>query len=240
MFKKIRQKSKNIYRQIRYGYKASSEAYTDYLRKHGAIIGNDVIIYDPQSTNIDIQNPWMISIGNHVRITKGVNILTHDYAWCVIAGVYGEMLGAVGRVDIGDNVFIGNNTIILRNVKIGDNVIIGAGSVVSVDCESNSVYAGAPAKKRMTLDEYYNKRKAAVFTEVTCIANSFYKQTGKKPDIIALREYLPLFYGNEMYSVELEKLMRDTGYYDKCLNYLKNHDALYGSIEEFTESIRLI
>lgn len=54
------------------------------------------------------------------------------------------MLGASGVVEIGDNVFIGMNTIIERNVKIGNNVVIGAGSVVTKDCEPNSVYAGAP------------------------------------------------------------------------------------------------
>ena len=55
------------------------------------------------------------------------------------------MLGASGIVEIGDNVFIGMNTIIERNVKIGTNVVIGAGSVVTKDCESNSVYAGVTA-----------------------------------------------------------------------------------------------
>lgn len=52
------------------------------------------------------------------------------------------ILGASGIVEIGNNVFIGMNTIIERNVKIGDNVVVGAGSLVTKDCESDSVYAG--------------------------------------------------------------------------------------------------
>ena len=76
----------------------------------------------------------MISIGNHVRITEGVKILTHDYSWSVLKGLKndqgGAILGSSGHVVIGDNVFIGMNTIITRNVKVGNNVIIGVGSVV--------------------------------------------------------------------------------------------------------------
>lgn len=49
-------------------------------------------------------------------------------------------------VIIGDNAFIGNNTIILKGVKIGDNVVIGAGSVVVRDIPSDSLAVGNPAK----------------------------------------------------------------------------------------------
>ena len=63
-----------------------------------------------------------------MRITEGVKILTHDYSWSVLK-LYesvsenpGAILGASGTVKIGDNVFIGMNTIITRNVEIGNNV----------------------------------------------------------------------------------------------------------------------
>ena len=70
----------------------------------------------------------------------------------------GGILGASGEVAIGNNVFIGMNTIILRGVHIGDNVVIGAGSVVSKDCAENGVYAGSPAKFIMSINDYYEKR----------------------------------------------------------------------------------
>lgn len=49
-------------------------------------------------------------------------------------------------IKIGNNVFIGCNSIILKGVTIGDNSTIGAGSVVVNDVPANSVVAGNPAK----------------------------------------------------------------------------------------------
>jgi acetyltransferase-like isoleucine patch superfamily enzyme len=49
-------------------------------------------------------------------------------------------------ISIGDDVFIGANTIILKGVKIGDRAIIGAGSVVTKSIPSDEIWAGNPAK----------------------------------------------------------------------------------------------
>lgn len=45
---------------------------------------------------------------------------------------------------IGDNVWIGMNSVIMPGVRIGDNVVIGAGSVVTRDIPSDSIAAGNP------------------------------------------------------------------------------------------------
>lgn len=49
--------------------------YPDYLRKHGAKIGKDCEIY--KSANFQSE-PYLISIGDHVRINSGVQLVTHD------------------------------------------------------------------------------------------------------------------------------------------------------------------
>lgn len=143
--------------RILLGKKISSDEFISYLRKIGVKVGDGCRFFDPESVVIDKQNPYMLVLGDNVRITHGVVILTHDYSTSVIAGAYGDFYGSVGHVHIGNNVFVGINSIILKNTNIGDNVIIGAGSVISGDIESNSVYAGVPAKKIMSLDEFRKK-----------------------------------------------------------------------------------
>lgn len=49
-------------------------------------------------------------------------------------------------IKIGDHVWIGMRSIILKGVTIGDNVVIAAGSVVTKDVPSNTLVAGIPAK----------------------------------------------------------------------------------------------
>ena len=65
---------------------------------------------------------------------------------------------------IGNNVFIGADSIVLCNTKIGDNVIVGAGSVVTNDLPSNGVYAGNPAKYIYSFEEYKKKHMANAAT----------------------------------------------------------------------------
>ncbi len=67
-----------------------------------------------------------------------------------------------GTIEIGDNVNIGWNTIIMPNVKIGSNVVVGAGAIVTKDIPSNSIAAGIPARVIGSVEEYYSKNKNKV------------------------------------------------------------------------------
>lgn len=102
--------------------------------------------------------PYLISLGNNVRITSGVKFCTHDGGMWVIRNLkINPQADVFGRIEVGDNVHIGWDTIIMPNVKIGNNVIIGCGAVVTRDIPDNSVVAGVPARVLKSVDEYYAK-----------------------------------------------------------------------------------
>lgn len=60
-----------------------------------------------------------------------------------------------GRPTIGNNVFIGVNSVVLGNITIGDNVVIGACSFVNSDIPDNSLVQGNPASVIRTIESDY-------------------------------------------------------------------------------------
>lgn len=87
---------KEMVKRIVMGKRYSSDTFIKYLRNRGVEIGEDVTIFVPSKTTVDEIYPWMISIGDHVRITEGCKILAHDFAWSVpktIWGGYSERRG---------------------------------------------------------------------------------------------------------------------------------------------------
>ena len=112
---------------------------TLFLRLTGAKIGKGTMI--SLGAKIDTRR-GTITIGRNCLITHGCYVLSHDGAAHVL---YHNDNGS-GNVVIGDNVFIGVNSVILRNVTIGDNCVIGAGSVVTSDIPSGMIAVGSPAR----------------------------------------------------------------------------------------------
>lgn len=103
---------------------------------------------------IDPSHCWLIEIGNNVTLAPRVHILAHD------ASTKNELgYTRIGKVRIGDDVFIGAGSIILPNVKIGNRVIIGAGSVVTHSIPDNSVAVGNPARVIKSYDTYMKENK---------------------------------------------------------------------------------
>ena len=156
-------------------------------------MGGPPVFFAPQNVCIDVTRPWLISIGNNVQITSGVTILTHGYDWAVVKGVYGEILGSSGEVRIGNNVFIGMNSTILKGAKIGNNVIIGANSLVNKDIPDNVVVAGNPAVVVSSLEEYYNKRKKKQIDEAKELVRVYRQRYNREVDEKALHEFFFLF-----------------------------------------------
>lgn len=134
------------------GYRATSESYVEHLKKIGVAVGEDCVIFSPGRTTIEILNPHLLTIGNHVAMTGPVTILTHDYSVGVTKlWTHGEVLGNQKPVVIGNNVFLGWGCTILAGTIIGDNCVIGAGSVVSGHVEGNSIWGGDSFQKDMQL-----------------------------------------------------------------------------------------
>lgn len=110
-----------------------------YLRAAGVQIGRNTMI--SLGAKIDVRR-GNVTIGDDCHITYGVVILSHDGA----ARQIDPNDDGEGSVTIGNNVFIGVNSVILRGVDIGDNSIVAAGSVVSSDVPADTIVVGNPAK----------------------------------------------------------------------------------------------
>ena len=87
-----------------------------------------------------------IVIGDNVQLSPNVQIYDHDHDFRVTGGL-AKMKFKTTPVEIGNNVWIGANTVILRGTKIGDNSVIGAGCVLKGIYPANSVVV----QKRTTL-----------------------------------------------------------------------------------------
>lgn len=184
---------KAISKRIIYGHKATNKTYFNYLRKAGAKIGEGTECFGVRDVYIDETRPWLINIGDNVILTKGVTILTHGYDLSVLMNYYGELYGSSGKVTIGNNVFVGMHSTILKGVTVGNNVIIGANSLVNKDIPDNCVYAGNPAKFIMTIENYRNKRKNEYLMDLKELVFEYYNRYGEKPNDKILREFFPVY-----------------------------------------------
>lgn len=129
----------------------------NYYKKIGVNIGDECEFIGSVSFGSE---PYMVNIGKKCKLADGVKFITHDGGIHVIRNLKNMPdIDKFGNIIIGENVFVGMNTIILPNVKIGDNSIIGAGSIVTKEFQSNSVIAGIPAKRICSIEEYFQKSK---------------------------------------------------------------------------------
>ena len=138
-------------------YRLRGEYTTEKLISMGMTVGKNFkrlngVILDPGHC-------WLIEIGDNVTMAPRVHILCHDASTKQHLGYT-----KIGRVTIGNNVFIGAESIVLPGVTIGDNVIIGANSTVTHDIPEGSVAVGSPARVICTLDEYLAKEKSRMET----------------------------------------------------------------------------
>lgn len=163
------------------------------LEATGIRVGKGTIFYGPETMQIDRSRPFLLTIGEFCKITAGVIILTHDYSRSVLRIVYGDVVGEGRKTIIGNNVFIGMNSIILMGTQIGNNVIVGAGSVVSGSIPDNVVIAGNPARIIRTLDEHYQIKKTKMVSDAKECVMAFYNRYNRCPSMDEIGAFWPLF-----------------------------------------------
>lgn len=109
-----------------------------HLKGYKNIDKNTVI---ESGVKLDKLNPLGIHIESGCLIASGATILSHEHIFVKPDGSY-----YFKDTYIGNNCFIGVNSLICPGVHIGDQCVIGGGSVVTKDIPNNSMAVGVPAK----------------------------------------------------------------------------------------------
>ena len=133
-------------------YRLRGELSTERLVEQGMKVGQNFERLN--NVLIDDSHAWLIEIGDNVTLAPRVHILAHDASTKKFLGYT-----KIGRVTIGNNVFVGAETVVLPGVTIGNNVVIGANSTVTHDIPDNTVAVGSPARVLCSLEAYLDKEK---------------------------------------------------------------------------------
>ncbi len=118
-------------------------------KKNGIIIGNNCEI--SHLAYLDCHRPnkkvSLIKIGNNVRISRWAMIVVSETIDLKNMSIpWKKRKIKFDPISIGNNVFIGAQTIVLPGARIGNNVIVGANSVVKGPVPPNVIVAGSPIR----------------------------------------------------------------------------------------------
>lgn len=117
----------------------------EYAKKVGVNVGENVRFTGIPRFGTE---PWLITIGDNCVFSSEIIFITHDGSVNTLRRLDEKYKNIIkfGKIEIGDNVFIGQGVTIMPNVKIGNNAVVGLGSVVTKDVPEGVVVAGVPAK----------------------------------------------------------------------------------------------
>lgn len=108
--------------------------------------GYNIFIGDNFFANYDciVLDVCKVSIGHNVKLGPRVCIYAAEHP--LDAEVRNSGLESGKPISIGNDVWIGGNTIINPGISIGNNVVIGSGSVITRNMPDNVVAAGTPCR----------------------------------------------------------------------------------------------
>lgn len=130
----------------------------NYLKNRGIQMGYGNYIYSDISTT----ESHLITLGSNITISGNVTLITHDNS---IIKINPDKSNLFGRINIGDNCFIGMNSTILYGVTLGKNIIVASGSVVCRSfTDEKIVIGGNPARIIGTWDNFYDKSREFMMT----------------------------------------------------------------------------
>lgn len=129
-----------------------------YAKLIGVKMGKNVRIYGNPFWMFSTE-PWCITLGNNVHITREVVFITHDGGTLLFRDKI-PTLEFTAPIVVKNNVYIGVRSIIMPGVTIGNNCVIAAASVVTKDIPDNCVVGGVPAHFIKSTDDYFEGLKS--------------------------------------------------------------------------------
>lgn len=158
-FLKLKEKFDNAYlNQFKRSLPMNELLFDRWERAKNLNFGENTSIYDSSYVFGDVKiknNTWIgpftildgsggLEIGSYCSISAGVQIYSHNSVnWALSGGIANYQYS---KTIIGNNCYIGPNSIISMGVVIEDNCVIGANSFVNKSFERGSKLAGNPAK----------------------------------------------------------------------------------------------
>lgn len=123
-----------------------------YARLIGVNLGSNCLIYRSMEWPSE---PYLVTIGNNVQLTRGVAIHTHGGGNVIRRKV--PDFDAFGKVVIKDWAYIGSHAQIMPGVTIGEGAMVAAGSIVTKSVPDGMVVGGNPARLLCSVDEYLER-----------------------------------------------------------------------------------